>query len=154
LNFELESYKTKVRSMQTSLETLNTKNITQVIGESEEVRSLKVKNSVLEKKQATLERLSVKNSEIKIKYKKKEEEKSIEDGLSSIGGTVFSEKLQGENNMFYHESFQARKGYDTSSMVKFATSIPNIPDLIKKSEIDLKKLGLDKIEYSTVNNKF
>lgn len=139
--------------MQTSLETLNTRHISQVIGESEEVRSLKDKNSVLEKKQATLEKLHAKNNEIKIRYKKKEEEKSIDEGVSSFGGTVFSDKV-GENNMFYHESFQARKGYDTSSMVKFATSIPNIPDLIKKNESDLKKLGLSKIEWSTVNNKF
>jgi hypothetical protein len=113
---------------------------------------LKEKNAQLEKKQTQIDKLQAKNNEIKIRYKKKEEEKTF-DEVVSAGGTVFSD-LKTDNNLFYHDSFQARKGYDTSSMVKFATSIPNIPELIKKSEAELKKLVLSKIEWSTVNNKF
>jgi chromosome segregation ATPase len=150
LTLELDSYKHQVKSLKQSLEQ---RNMATVI-ESEEVNSLRERNSILEKKQTQIERLSAKNQEIKIRYKKKEEEKSMfDEGVSSIGKSVFSDKIQ-ENNQFYHESFQARKGYDTSSMVKFATSIPNIPELIKKEESDLKKLKLSKIEWSTVNNKF
>jgi len=69
------------------------------------VNSLRERNSILEKKQTQIERLSAKNQEIKIRYKKKEEEKSmVDEGVSSIGKSVFSDKIQ-ENNQFYHESF-------------------------------------------------
>ena len=39
-------------------------------------------------------------------------------------------------------------------MLRFASSIPNIPDLIKKSKSELNKLYLKKVEWSTVSNKF
>jgi hypothetical protein len=39
-------------------------------------------------------------------------------------------------------------------MLRFASSIPNIPDLVKKSKSDLNKLFLKKVEWSTVSNKF
>lgn len=39
-------------------------------------------------------------------------------------------------------------------MVNFAQSIPNIPELTKKSKLELQKLQLKKVEWSTVSNKF
>jgi hypothetical protein len=59
-----------------------------------------------------------------------------------------------DSKSFYHESFQARKGYDTSSMVKFASSIPNMVELNKKTESELDKLELERVEWSTVNNNY
>jgi hypothetical protein len=113
------------------------------------MKSLKEKNQMLEERMNKLDKLQAMNNEIKVRRERKEEEKITFD--ETISGKNIQDKNQ--NNMFHHEAFQAKKGYDTSSMVKFATSIPNIPELIKKSEADLKKLSLSKIEWSTVSNK-
>jgi len=61
LKFEVESYKTQVKGLKASLETMNTRNISTVISEAEEVRSLREKNAALEKKQSQIEKLSAKN---------------------------------------------------------------------------------------------
>lgn len=90
---------------------------------------------------------------LKTKGSKSNNGASNNDGVSSYGGTAMSELYQ-DSNLFYHEQFQAKKGYDTSSMLRFATSIPNIPELLKKTKTELKKLYLKKIEWSTVSNKF
>jgi hypothetical protein len=117
----------------------------------EENEKLKEKLAYLEKKQGKLEAKYAKSKEtIKIKGSTKS---NAGGSVSSFGGTAMSELYQ-NSDQFYHESFQAKKGYDTSSMLKFASSIPNVPELIKKSKSDLNKLYLKKVEWSTVSNKF
>ena len=39
-------------------------------------------------------------------------------------------------------------------MIRFASSIPNVPELSKKSKSEIQKLWLKKVEWSTVSNKF
>jgi recombinational DNA repair ATPase RecF len=100
--------------------------------DSKEVTALQAKITTLEQKLAQYEKLADKNSKIK---KRGDNESDYTNGNS-----VFNIQTQKESSQFYHESFQAKKGYDTSSMEKFANSIPNIPDLVKKSPEDLEKL--------------
>ena len=113
-------------------------------GDGNEVTLLKEKIIALEKKVATYEKLVDKNSKLK---KRGDTESEF-----SNNNSVFNLQTTKESSQFYHESFQAKKGYDTSSMEKFANSIPNIPDLVKKSPEDLQSLCLSKVEWSTAKN--
>jgi len=120
---------------------------------AEENAKLKEKLSLLEKKQEKLESKYAKSKEtIRVKGSRSNNATSV-NGMSSFGGTAMSELYQ-DNSQFYHESFQAKKGYDTSSMIRFASSIPNVPELTKKSKSEIQKLWLKKVEWSTVSNKF
>jgi hypothetical protein len=39
-------------------------------------------------------------------------------------------------------------------MIRFASSIPNVPELAKKTKSEIQKLWLKKVEWSTISNKF
>lgn len=78
-SFEIEQLKQKISSLNHIIETLEKKQQNEkLVLESEEIRSLKSKNYQLEKKQAKIEQLTAKSNEIKIRNKKREEEKSSE----------------------------------------------------------------------------
>ena len=93
LTLELDSYKQQVKTLKFTLESINTK----AISDSETVRSLREKNAALERKQSKIEKLSAKNQEIKIRQQKKEEEKSAFDATSNLSKSVFSDKIQEHN---------------------------------------------------------
>jgi len=104
---------------------------------AEENLKLKERLAQLEKKQEKLEAKYAKSKEtIRVKGAKSNNGKSNGDGMSSFGGTALSEFYQ-DSNLFFHEQFQAKKGYDTSNMVNFAQSIPNVPELTKKTKTEL-----------------